>query len=165
MSARATSIGRSATSGHGAGDASRTRLWAGRILTALPVLFLLFDGTIKLLKLDPVVESFARLGYPATIARGIGGLELALIAVTLVPRTSLLGAVLLTGYLGGAVSTHVRVGDPLFTHVLFPSYVGVLLWSGLYLRDDRLRTLMASRRGRAGSTGAAPSWRSERAAS
>jgi hypothetical protein len=156
MSAHAAPAGLSATS-HRARDASRTLLWAGRILTALAALFLLFDSTIKLLKLEPVVESFARLGYPVTVARGIGGLELALIAAYLIPRTSVLGAVLLTGYLGGAVSTHVRVGDPLFTHVLFPIYVGVLLWGGLYLRDDRLRTLIPGR-GRAGSAGEAPSW-------
>jgi hypothetical protein len=150
MSATAAPAGLSATSGDRARDASKTWLWAGRILTALAVLFLLFDSTIKLLKLDPVVESFARLGYPVTVARGIGGLELALIAVTLIPRTSVLGAVLLTGYLGGAVSTHVRIGDPLFTHVLFPIYVGVLLWGGLYLRDDRLRTLIPRRGLRSG---------------
>jgi hypothetical protein len=164
MSARAAPVGREATSAHRAAQ-PRTRLWAGRILTALPVLFLLFDATIKLSRLDPVVESFARLGYPVAAARVIGGLELALIAVTLIPRTSQLGAVLLTGYLGGAVSAHVRVGDPLLTHVLFPIYVAVLLWGGVFLRDDRLRTLISSRRGRAASTGEAPGWRSGRAAS
>jgi hypothetical protein len=124
---------------------SRKRLWAGRILSALAVLFLLFDSVIKLMMIAPVVESFARLGYPASISRGIGLLELACIVVHLIPRTAVLGAVLLTGYLGGAVATHVRVGDPLFSHVLFPVYVGVMIWGGLYLRDDRLRNFIAPR--------------------
>lgn len=147
--------------------ASKAWRWAGSILTALPVLFLLFDSVIKLLKLDPVVESFARLGYPVSVARGIGLLELVLIAVYLTPRTSVLGAILLTGYLGGAVSTHVRVGDPLLSHILFPIYVGVLLWGGLLLRDHRLRALALSRRAHAhaGSMGEALGLRSQSAAS
>jgi len=114
---------------------------AGRILTGLPVAFLLFDGTIKLMRLPPVSQAFARLGYPESQAVGIGILELACVAVYLVPRTSRLGAVLLTGFLGGAISTHVRIGDPLFTHVLFPIYVGAMIWAGLWLRDERLRAL------------------------
>ncbi len=147
--------------------ASKALRWAGSVLTALPVLFLLFDSVIKLLKLDPVVESFARLGYPVSVAREIGLLELVLIAVYVTPRTSVLGAILLTGYLGGAVSTHVRVGDPLFSHVLFPIYVGVLLWGGLLLRDHRLRALALPRRAHAhaGSTGQALGLRSQSAAS
>ena len=116
-------------------------LWAGRILTALPVAFLLFDGGIKLMRLAPVSEAFARLGYPESQAVGIGILELACLAVYLIPRTSRFGAVLLTGFLGGAISTHVRIGDPLFSHVLFPIYVGAMIWAGLWLRDDRLRAL------------------------
>jgi hypothetical protein len=111
----------------------------GRILTALAVLFLLWDGVIKLMVLAPVAEAFARLGYPVSVAVGIGTLELACLAVYLIPRTSLLGAVLLTGFLGGAVATHVRVEDPLFTHALFPIYVAALLWGGLWLRDPRVR--------------------------
>jgi len=114
---------------------------AGRILTALPVAFLLFDGGIKLMRLAPVSEAFARLGYPESQAVGIGILELACLAVYLIPRTSRFGAVLLTGFLGGAISTHVRIGDPLFSHVLFPVYVGAMIWAGLWLRDDRLRAL------------------------
>jgi len=117
-------------------------IWAGRILTILPVAFLLFDGTIKLMRLPPVSEAFARLGYPESQAIGIGILELACLAVYLIPRTSRLGAVLLTGFLGGAISTHVRIGDPLFSHVLFPIYVGAMIWAGLWLRDDRLRALV-----------------------
>jgi hypothetical protein len=115
---------------------------AGRILTALPVAFLLFDGSIKLMRLGPVSEAFSRLGYPESQAVGIGILELACLAVYLIPRTSRFGAVLLTGFLGGAISTHVRIGDPLFSHVLFPIYVGALIWVGLWLRDDRLRALV-----------------------
>jgi hypothetical protein len=118
------------------------RLWAGRVASALVVLFLIFDGAIKLVKIAPVTESFARLGYPDSSARLIGGLELALIALYVVRRTSVLGAVLLTGLLGGAVATHLRVGDPVASHVLFPTYVGALLWGGLFLRDARLRVLL-----------------------
>ncbi len=124
---------------------SQTRLWAGRIITALPVLFLLFDTVIHLLNIAPVVEGFARLGYPVSIARGLGIIELICLVAYLIPRTAILGAVLLTGYLGGAVATHVRVGDPLFSHILFPIYVGVLLWGGVFLREARLRGLIPSR--------------------
>ncbi len=122
--------------------AAAKRFWAGRIVTALPVLFLLFDSVIKLMAIDPVIESFARLGYPVGIARGIGILELVCLAIYLIPRASVMGAILLTGYLGGAVATHVRVGDPLLTHILFPIYIGALIWGGLYLRDNRLRMLI-----------------------
>lgn len=132
-------------SGTHAASISRRRLWAGRIISGLAVLFLLFDSVIKLMNLPPVVQSFARLGYPVGLGPAIGTLELVLIALYLIPRTSVLGAVLLTGYLGGAVATHVRVGDPLFSHVLFPVYVGVMIWGGLYLRDNRLRALIAPR--------------------
>jgi hypothetical protein len=124
---------------------SNKRLWAGRVITALPVLFLLFDIVIKLMQIAPVRESFARLGYPESVAVGIGTLELVCLAVYLIPRTSVLGAILLTGYLGGAVATHVRVGDPLVSHILFPTYVGALIWGGLYLREDRLRALVPLR--------------------
>ena len=105
------------------------------------MLFLTWDGVIKLLTLAPVIDAFARLGYPVSLAAGIGALELACVAVYLVPRTSLLGAVLLTGYLGGAIATHVRVEDPFFTHVAFPIYVAALIWVGLLLRDARVRAL------------------------
>jgi hypothetical protein len=110
------------------------------------VLFLLFDGVIKLMRVPPVVEAFARLGYPDSLATGIGLLELVCLALYVVPRTAVLGAILLTGLLGGAVATHLRVGDPLFSHVLFPIDVGALLWAGLYLREDRLRELIPWRK-------------------
>jgi hypothetical protein len=117
----------------------------GVTLTVLPVLFLIFDGVIKLLDLDMVRQSMAELGYPAGMAVKIGVLELACLALYVVPRTSVLGAVLLTGYLGGAIATHVRVGNPLFSHVLFPTYVAAMLWGGLFLRDERLRVFLPTR--------------------
>jgi hypothetical protein len=123
---------------------SAKELWIGRILSTLAVLFLLFDTGIKLMQIEPVKASFARLGYPTGIAVGIGALELACLTLYLVRRTSLLGAVVLTGYLGGAVATHLRVGDPLLTHTLFPVYIGALVWSGLALRNARVRALAAS---------------------
>src|SRR5262249_5105445 len=122
------------------------RVWTSRILTALPTLFLVFDAAIKLVKIDAVTESMGRLGYPDSLSRAIGALELACVVASLVPRTAVLGVILLTGFLGGAVATHVRVGDPLISHVLFPIYVGALLWAGLYLRDPRARALVDGRR-------------------
>lgn len=113
---------------------SRKRLWAGRVISAAAVLFLLFDATIKLMVIPPVVEAFTRLDFPVGLARGIGTLELTCLIVYLIPRTAIPGAILLTGFLGGAVVTHVRVGDPLLSHTLFPVYVGSLLWGGLLLR-------------------------------
>jgi DoxX-like protein len=118
---------------------SKTRLWVGRIISALPILFLVFDSVIKLMKIDPVVQSFLQLGYPVKLAREIGVLELVCVLIYAIPRTSVLGAILLAGFLGGATATHVRTEDPLFTHVLFPIYVGAMVWGGLYLRDGRLR--------------------------
>jgi hypothetical protein len=114
---------------------------AGRVLSGLAVLFLAQDGVMKLITFAPVAEAFTRLGYPPSLAMGIGILELVCLAFYVVPRTSLLGAVLLTGFLGGAIATHVRVEDPLLTHTFFPIYVGVLVWGGLLLRNDRVRAL------------------------
>ena len=120
---------------------SNTRRWTGRIMSAAAVLFLLFDATIKLMVIPPVVEAFTRLGFPVDLARGIGTLELVCLIVYLIPRTAIPGAILLTGFLGGAVVTHVRVGDPLLTHALFPVYVGALVWGGLLFRG-RLAALI-----------------------
>jgi hypothetical protein len=125
---------------------SKKSLWVGRVLSALVVLFLIPDGIIKFIKPAPVLEAFAHLGWPVSLANVLGILLLTCTAVYAFPRTSILGAILLTGYLGGAVATHLRAGDPLFSHVLFPTYLGVLLWLGLYLRDDRLRVLVPLRR-------------------
>ena len=125
--------------------ASKSRLWAGRILTALAAAFLLFDGVMKLVKPPVVVKATVEMGYPESTIVGIGVVLLVCTILYLIPRTSILGAVLLTGYLGGAVASNVRVGNPLFSHVLFPVYVGAMVWGGLYLRDTRLRTLISSR--------------------
>ncbi|WP_243303766.1 DoxX family protein [Geothrix oryzisoli] len=125
---------------------TRTRwLWAGRILSTLPVLFLAFDGIAKLARLPPVLEACAKLGYSENVAGPLGLTLLTCVVLYAVPRTSVLGAILLTGYLGGAVATHVRVGDPLFSHILFPTYVAALVWGGLYLRDARLGALLPLR--------------------
>jgi hypothetical protein len=125
---------------------SNTRRLAGRIMAGLAVLFLLFDSVTKLMKIRPVLEAFTELGYPDSLARGIGALLLVSLVLYVIPRTSVLGAIVLTGFLGGAVASHLRIGDPLVSHVLFPTYVGALLWGGLYLRDDRLRQLVPLRR-------------------
>ena len=123
-----------------------SRTWPGIVVTAVPVLFLAFDCFIKLTNIEPVRESFARLGYAADIGPAIGLLQLACLMTYLAPKTTVLGAVLMSGYLGGAVATHVRVDDPLLTHTLFPVYVGLLLWAGLMLRDERLRALLPTRK-------------------
>lgn len=125
---------------------SKGTLWAGRIVSALPALMLIFSGVLKLAKPagSGVVEEFGRLGYPENVILGIGILEFACTVVYAIPRTSVLGAILLTGYLGGAVATHVRVGDPLFK-VIMPPVLGALIWGGLYLRDVRLRALLPLR--------------------
>ena len=120
----------------------KAKLWTGRIASGVIVLFMLFDGIIKLIRPAPVVESFAQLGYPVSVAIGIGIAGLASTVLYAIPRTSVFGAILLTGYLGGAIATHVRVRNPLFSHVLFPVYMGVLIWGGIYLRNERLRALI-----------------------
>jgi DoxX-like protein len=133
-------------SGTAAAPVSKKRIRAGEVVSGIAILFLLFDSIIKVMVIAPVAESFGQLGYPVSLARGIGLLQLVCLAIYVVPRTSILGAILLTGYLGGAVATHVRVGSPLLTHVLFPIYIAALLWGGLFLRDDRVRALIAPRR-------------------
>ncbi len=125
-----------------AAPASKKMLWAGRIISALPVLLLLFSGVMKLMKPAPVVQGLAHFGYPESLLLVIGILELGCTIVYLIPRTSVLGAILMTGYLGGATSTNVRIGDPLF---FVPAILGVLVWLGLYLREDRLRALLPLR--------------------
>ena len=119
-------------------------LWAGRVLTGLTTAFLLFDAGIKLVGHPAVTESSRVLGLPVDLAPTLGVLTLACLALYLIPRTAVLGAVLFTGYLGGAVLTHLRVGDPLLSHTLFPVYIGAMLWAGLYLRDARVRRLFAN---------------------
>jgi len=123
---------------------SRKKLWAGHIISALPALLMLFGALPKLMKV-PVVTAFAQLGVPLQLAIPLGIIELVCIVAYAIPRTSLAGAILLTGYLGGAVVTQLRVGNPLFAQALFPVYVGVLVWVGLYLRDQRLHALIPVR--------------------
>jgi hypothetical protein len=117
----------------------------GIVLSVIPALFLTFDTVIKFTDLEVVRQSMIDLGYHSTSALTIGLIELVCLALYLTPRTSVLGAVLLTGYLGGAIATHVRVGNPLFSHVLFPTYVAAMVWGGLFLRDARLRVLLPVR--------------------
>ena len=117
------------------------QLWAGRILSGLPALFLLIDGIMKLIKPDFVVQATVQLGYPEGVIVGLGVVLTSCTAVYLISRTAVLGAILLTGYLGGAVATHVRVGSDWFS-ILFPIMLGVLLWGGLWLRDYHLRCLV-----------------------
>jgi hypothetical protein len=121
-------------------------LVVGYVLTALVALFLTFDTTLKVLRLAPAVEGTAALGYPAGAVLWIGLIELVCLGLYLVPRTAVLGALLLTGYLGGAIASQLRVGNPLLSHTLFPIYVALLLWGGLYLRETRLRELVPLRR-------------------
>src|SRR6266851_7644909 len=121
---------------------SKKALWAGRILSGIPVLFLLWDAAMKVLQHPMAMQGTKQVGYPESVVLPLGIVQLACVILYLVPRTSVLGAILWTGYLGGAVATHVRIGDPLFSHALFPVYIGVLLWAGLWLRDIRLRALI-----------------------
>lgn len=120
----------------------RARAWTGRVLTTLVTAFLLFDVTLKLLHPPMVVEGTAKLGYPESSLLVTAVLLLGSTLLHLIPRTAVLGAVLLTGYLGGAVATHLRVGDPLFSHIAFPVYVGALIWVGLVLRRPSLAPLL-----------------------
>jgi hypothetical protein len=123
-----------------------TMIWAGRIMSGLVALFLLFDSVIKLVKLPIAVEGTMQLGYPEHTVVGIGVVLLVCLIVYLIPRTAIFGAILLTGYLGGAIATQVRVGSPLFSHVLFPIYVALLVWGGVFLRCPRLRALIPVQR-------------------
>ena len=128
---------------------SNSSLWTGRILSGVVIVFLLFDGAIKLIPLQVVTDSMIELGYSGSedLARLLGVLTLLCTILYAIPRTSILGAILLTGYLGGAMATHLRIGNPLFTHLLFGLYLGVMAWGGLYLRDARLRSLIPLRSG------------------
>ena len=122
---------------------SGKKQWAGRIASGLVISFLIFDSVIKVLALAPAVQATAQLGYPPGVVSGLGILELACLIAYVVPRTSVLGAVLLTGWLGGAIATHFRIGSPLVSHTLFPVYVAALIWGGLWLRSERVRQLLS----------------------
>jgi hypothetical protein len=121
---------------------SRSRLWTGRILTVIVVLFLIFDATIHLLVMAPVVDSFNKLGLPVDLAVTLGVIELVCLVLYVIPSTSVLGAVLLTGYLGGAIAIQLRIGASLFSTALFPVYLGILIWGGISLRDRRLASFL-----------------------
>ena len=122
---------------------SSKMIWAGRIVSGLVVVMMVFSAVMKILKPDEVVTEFTRLGYPETVVIGIGILELLCAVVYSIPRTSYLGAILLTAYFGGATATHVRIGDVF----IWPVIGGVLTWAGLYLRDARIRDLIPLRKG------------------
>lgn len=125
---------------------STKALWTSRVMRAIVVLFLLMDAGIHLATPPPVVQAMNQLGFPLNVTVVIGVIELACTALYVIPATSLLGAVLLTGYLGGAVAAHMRVGNPIFEAYIFPTLVGALLWGGLLLIDSRLRALLTTRR-------------------
>ena len=124
---------------------SRALLWTGRILSGIAIAFLLFDASGKLMRIAPVLEGTAKLGYSERTVLPLGILLLAGVILYLIPQTSVLGAVYLAAFLGGAVASQYRVGNPLASHVLFPVYVAVLLWGGLALRDPKLLSLLLGR--------------------
>jgi hypothetical protein len=126
----------------GTNRASRLQVLTGRGLSGFAAVFLIFDGAVKLFPIQAVLEGSQQLGYQADTIAGIGLVLLACVTLYLIPRTSALGALLLTAYLGGAVATHVRVGNPLFSHVLFPTYMAALIWGGLLLRNPALRVIL-----------------------
>jgi hypothetical protein len=126
------------------GSPSKAALWTGRVLSWLIAAFLVFDGTIHIMKPPPVVEAFTRLGFPLGLAIPLGVIELICIGLYLIPRTSILGAILLTGYLGGAIATQLHSGSPMW-EVVFPVTMGFIVWGGLYFRDYELRSLIPLR--------------------
>lgn len=121
-------------------------VWAGRIMSGLVIAFLLFDGAIKLIPLDVVISTSRELGIPVEFARTLGVLTLICTLLYAFPLTSVLGAIVLTGYLGGSIYVHLRAGSPLLSHTLFGLYLGLLIWGGLYLRDERIRALIPFQR-------------------
>jgi hypothetical protein len=127
---------------------SKLALWSGRVLSGLVILFMLFDGAIKLVPWPIVTETMDKIGYGSseTLARTLGLITIVCTVLYAIPPTSIVGAILLTGYLGGAIASHVRIGSPLFSHMLFGFYLGLMLWSGLWLRDRDLRALIPFRR-------------------
>ena len=128
--------------------ASRVARLLGRILSGLVIVFLLFDAAIKLVPLAVVTETMDRLGCGSSenLARSLGLITIVCTVLYSLPPTSILGAILLTGYLGGAIASHLRIGSPLFTHTLFGLYLGLMVWGGLWLRDKNLQSMMPFRR-------------------
>jgi hypothetical protein len=125
-----------------AGSISNKSLWTGRILSGLAVAFMLFDATIHIMKPAAVIDGFTKLGFPVSVAVPLGIIELVCVVLYVIPRTSVFGAILLTGYLGGAIASQVRIGSPMLSTTLFPIYVALFLWGGLYFRDERVRSLI-----------------------
>jgi hypothetical protein len=127
---------------------SKPALWMGRVLSGLVIVFMLFDGAIKLVPWPVVTETMDRIGYGSseTLARSLGVITLICTILYAIPPTSILGAILLTGYLGGAMASHLRIGSPLFSHILFGFYLGLMVWGGLWLRDRSLRGVLPLRR-------------------
>ena len=127
---------------------SKPARWAGRALSGLVIVFLMLDGAIKLVPWPVVTETLERMGYGSSesLARSLGAITIICTVLYAIPRTSILGAILLTGYLGGAMASHVRIDSPLFTHTLFGLYIGLMLWCGLWLRVRRVRALIPFRR-------------------
>jgi hypothetical protein len=123
---------------------SKTARWTGRALSGLVIVFMLFDGAIKLVPWPIVTETMEKIGYGSSesLARTLGVITVACTVLYAIPPTSIVGAILLTGYLGGAMASHLRIGSPLFTHTLFGLYLGLMVWGGLWLRDKSLRTLI-----------------------
>lgn len=126
-------------------NGSRKALWTGRVLSGLAIFFMAFDSVGKVLALPPFIQGTTELGFAASAVTGLGLVELACVVLYVIPRTSVLGAILMTGWFGGAIATHLRLGSPLFSHTLFPVYVAVLVWGGLFLRNTRLRSVLFPR--------------------
>ncbi len=124
---------------------SNALVWVGRVMSGLVIAFMLLDGAMKLVPLDVVITTSEQMGIPGSLARPLGIIGLFCALLYAFPRTSVLGAILLTGYLGGAIASYFRLNDPVFSHTLFGLYLGLLAWGGLYLRDARLRALIPIR--------------------
>ena len=125
---------------------SKGRLWTSRVLSGLVILFMLFDGIFKFIPNEEAIKGTTELGYQLHHLPILGILSLSAIVLYAIPRTAVLGAILLTGYFGGAVATHLRLDNPLFSHVLFSVYLGIMAWAGLWLRSEALRQLLPLRR-------------------
>lgn len=143
FAATSTAQGAAASSPH---DLPRVQVWTGRVLSGLAVLFLAGDTVFKLVTSPEALQGTAELGWSPGAVFGIGVIELVCLVTYLIPRTAVLGAVLFTGYLGGAIATHLRIDNPLITHVLFPVYVAAFIWGGLFLRDRALRAVLPFRK-------------------
>jgi hypothetical protein len=127
---------------------SSAHIWTGRVISGLIAVFMIFDATMKFVKPAPVAAAFVRTGWPLSLSSTLGAMLLVSLVLYLIPRTAILGAVLLTGYLGGAVATNLRLQSPLFSNTLFPVYFGILVWFALWLRDPQLRSLVPLRNSR-----------------